>query len=101
MYKIKNQKGEILATCNTYKESMYLLGQHPDCEAMHEPYVIRNGIIWLLITEKAKEVFSSQLFEVYKLHNDNSESLCMSHADVNDALECGLSLAIEVGREAL
>jgi hypothetical protein len=101
MYKIINQKGETVATCNTYKESMYLLGQHQDCEAVHEPYVIRSGIIWLLITEKAERVFASQLFEVYKLHNDNSESLCMSHADVNDALECGLSLAIEVGREAL
>lgn len=56
-----------------------------------------DGFVWVLITEKAKEVFSSGLFDVYKLHFDNSESLCESYADINDALEYGLELAIEGG----
>jgi hypothetical protein len=56
-----------------------------------------DGFVWLLITDKAKEVFGSGLFDVYKLHNDDSESLCESYADINDALEAGLDLAIEVG----
>jgi len=56
-----------------------------------------DGFVWFLITEKAKEVFGSGLFDVYVLHNDESESLCESYADVNDALESGLQLAIEVG----
>jgi hypothetical protein len=58
---------------------------------------IVDGFVWFVITEKAKEVFSSGLFDVYVLHNDESESLCESYADVNDALESGLQLAIEVG----
>ena len=58
---------------------------------------IVDGFVWLLVTDQAKEVFSSGLFDVYKLHNDNSESLCESYADINDSLECGLELAIEVG----
>jgi hypothetical protein len=60
--------------------------------------IIRNGFVWLAVTNKAKEVFQSGLFEVYKLHDDGSESLCESYADINDALEFGLELAIEVGR---
>lgn len=58
---------------------------------------IVDGFVWVVITDKAKEVFSSGLFSVYKLHNDDSESLCESYADINDALEYGLELAIEGG----
>jgi hypothetical protein len=58
---------------------------------------IIDAYVWMLITDKAIEVYKSGLFEVYKLHNDGSESLCESYADINDALECGLELAIEVG----
>ena len=64
---------------------------------MENQIKIIDGFVWLLITHKAKEVFGSGLFEVYKLHNDGSESLCQSYADINDALEFGLDLAIEVG----
>lgn len=58
---------------------------------------IIDGFVWQLVTEKAKEVYMSKLFDVYKLHNDGSESLCQSYADINDALEYGLELAVEVG----
>ena len=56
-----------------------------------------DGFVWLLITHKAKDVFGSGLFSVYTLYNDGSERLCESYADINDALECGLDLAVEVG----
>lgn len=56
-----------------------------------------GGIVYLLVTEKAKEIFQSGLFEVYKIHGNNSESLCKSYADINDALEVGLDIGIEVG----
>lgn len=59
--------------------------------------ITKNNFVWLPVTDKAKEVFSSGLFNVYKLHDDGSESLCQSYADINDALECGLELAIAVG----
>jgi len=64
---------------------------------MKKQIKIIDGFVWLLVTDKAKEVFSSGLFDVYKLHSDESESLCGSYADVNDALESGLNLGIEVG----
>lgn len=58
-----------------------------------------DGFIWLLVTNKAKEVWQTGLFDVYVLHKDKSESLVESYADINDALECGLDIAIEVGHE--
>lgn len=59
--------------------------------------IIKN-FVWLLITEKAKEVFSSGLFEVYRLYDDGAEKLCESFEDINDAMSKGNDLAIEVGR---
>jgi len=58
---------------------------------------IIEAFVWLIVTDKAKEVFGSGLVEVYKLHENGCDSLCESYADINDALECGLELAIEVG----
>jgi hypothetical protein len=65
---------------------------------MENQMKIRDAFVWLLVTDKAKEVFQSGLFEVYTLHDNGSESLCESYADINDALESGLDLAIEVGQ---
>ena len=63
-----------------------------------EQMIIRDGFVWLSVADQAKDIFQSGLFEVYTLHDDGSESLCESYADINDALECGLDLAIEVGQ---
>lgn len=57
---------------------------------------IVDGFVWLLVTNKAKDIFSSGTFDLYVLHNDNSESLIESYAQINDAQECGLDIAIEV-----
>lgn len=56
-----------------------------------------DRFVWLLVTEKAIDVYQSGLFDVYVLYPDGSERLCESYADLNDALECGLELAVEVG----
>ena len=56
-----------------------------------------DNFVWLVVTEKAKEVFSSGLFDLYVLYEDDSESLVEKHADIDYALECGLSIGIEVG----
>ena len=56
-----------------------------------------NDFVWLLVSDKAKEVYSSGTFDLYVLHNDGSESLVQSYADINNALESGLDIGIEVG----
>jgi hypothetical protein len=57
-----------------------------------------DNFVFLNVAEKAKEIFSSGLFDLYVIHHDNSESLVEKYADINDALEMGLSIAIEVGQ---
>jgi hypothetical protein len=58
---------------------------------------IVDSFVWFIVTEKAKEIFSTDLFELFILHDDNSESLVESYDQINEALEKGLDIAIEVG----
>jgi hypothetical protein len=58
--------------------------------------VTDDCFVFMDVTDKAKEIFQSGLFELYVIHED-SESLIESYADINDALENGLTIAIEVG----
>ena len=56
-----------------------------------------QGFVWFLVTNKAKEIYLSELFELYILHNDDSESLVEDFLQLNSALEDGKDIAIEVG----
>ena len=60
---------------------------------------IVEDFVWLLITDKAKEVYQSGLFDgsICALHDDGSESLCDTYEDLTEALERGLEIGIEVG----
>ena len=60
---------------------------------------IVDGFVWLLITDKAKEVYQSGLFDgsIYVLYDDLSEGLCESYEDLLKALENGCDIALEVG----
>ena len=63
-----------------------------------ENYITKDGFIWLDITDKAKEVFSSGLFEVYSVNTDEElESLIETREQLEEALESGLLIAIEGG----
>lgn len=56
-----------------------------------------QGFVWFLVTNKAKEIYLSELFELYILHDDDSESLVEDFLQLNSALEDGKDIAIEVG----
>lgn len=58
---------------------------------------IVDGFIWLLVTDKAIQVFTSGLFELYVLYNDGSETLVESNQQIRDAVSNGLDIGIEVG----
>jgi len=58
---------------------------------------IIDNFVWLIVTEKAKDIFHSGIFELYILHDDGTESLITSYDEINKALENGLDIAIEVG----
>lgn len=55
-----------------------------------------EGFVWLLVTDKAKKIYKSGLFELYILH-DESESLVEGFTQLSEALENGLDIGIEVG----
>jgi hypothetical protein len=55
-----------------------------------------NGFLWLVVTDKAKEIFNSGIFELFTLHDDGSESLVDSFEDINKALEYGNDIVIEI-----
>lgn len=57
----------------------------------------KDNFVWLLVTDKAKEVYLSGLFELYILYNDDSEALVESFAQLSEALEGGLDIGISVG----
>lgn len=59
---------------------------------------IVNDFIWLIVTDKAKEIFNADLFQLYTLHDDGSEALIETFEDLNEALENGLEIGIEGGR---
>jgi hypothetical protein len=58
-----------------------------------------EDFVWLLITDKAKEVYQSGLFDgaIYVLYGDGSEDACETYEDLLIALENGLEIGIEVG----
>jgi len=60
---------------------------------------IVEDFVWLLITDKAKEVYQSGLFDgsICALYDDGSEDLCETYEDLTEALERGLEIGIEVG----
>jgi hypothetical protein len=59
--------------------------------------ITKDGFIWLLVTVQVKEIYESNLFTLYKLYDDGSEAMVESIEDLNEALEKGIDIGIEVG----
>jgi hypothetical protein len=58
---------------------------------------IVNEFIWLLVNNKAKEVFNSGLFELFILDIDGFEYMATDIQDIDKALANGLDIGIEIG----
>jgi hypothetical protein len=58
--------------------------------------VIR-GVVWLIVSHKAKEIFSSGTFEMHILYPGDTPSLIEMHGDIEYAHENGIDIGIEVG----
>ena len=59
--------------------------------------ITKDNFVWLIVTEKAKEIWNSGLFSLFILYEDDSESLIEEYEDLDNALSNGLSIGIEVG----
>jgi hypothetical protein len=58
---------------------------------------IAKGIVYLLVTDKAKEIYTSGLFEMYIILNNNVAVWVDLYSDLDTALEQGFDIGIEVG----
>lgn len=59
--------------------------------------VTKDKFIWLLVNDKAKEIYNIRLFDLYELFNDDSESFIDTYNDLQRAIRSGNDIAIEVG----
>jgi replicative DNA helicase len=57
-----------------------------------------DNFIWKLVTqEQAEIIFASELFDLYELRDDDSESLIETFDEIKAIFENGDSVGIEVG----
>jgi hypothetical protein len=60
--------------------------------------VLRDGFLWMIVTNKAKAIFDSNLFELYVLCNDGTEFLIDDIVvDMDYAKTMGYEIGIEIG----
>ena len=61
---------------------------------------IIDGFVWLIVTHKAREIWASDLFELFIIYDDGSEASVYGYG-IDTALEMvekhGLEIGIEVG----
>jgi hypothetical protein len=63
----------------------------------HPIKVTSDGYVWCIVTYAAKELFSSGALSIYALHDDESETLIETHEQLQDALDGGTPIGIDVG----
>lgn len=57
-----------------------------------------DGFVWLLVpTGKARKLWAAEVFTLYRLYADDSESMIESEADLESTIEGGYRIGIEVG----
>ena len=65
---------------------------------------IIDGFVWLIVTHKAREIWASDLFELFIIYDDGSEASVYGYG-IDAALEIvekhGLEIGIEVGYASL
>jgi hypothetical protein len=61
---------------------------------------IIDGFVWLIVTDKAREIWDADLFELFIIYDDGSEASVYGYG-IDAALEIvqkhGLEIGIEVG----
>lgn len=63
----------------------------------HPTKVTSDGYVWCIVTYAAKELFSSGALSIYALHDDETETLIETHEQLQEALDGGTPIGIDVG----
>jgi hypothetical protein len=56
-----------------------------------------DGFLWGNVTNKAKEIFNSGIFELYVVNYDDSDYLIEDFNTLNELLENDIEIFIEIG----
>jgi hypothetical protein len=59
--------------------------------------VMSDGFVFLLVTDVAYKMFDCGIFSLYELHDDDSESLIETRTHLEQAIDGGNDIGIEVG----
>jgi len=60
--------------------------------------ITEEGFIWKIVTNKARILFVNDTLGLFTLFDDGSESRITSFSEIEEALELGLPIGIEVGK---
>ena len=60
---------------------------------------MRDGFLWGDVTDIAKDIFNTGIFELYAVYFDGSESLLTDMDAINNQLEMGLPICIELDNQ--
>jgi len=63
--------------------------------------ISKDGTVWMDVTEKAKEVYASGLFQLYQFVEDGDMMVRIpieQHSDIIKTLEQGMMVVIKVGK---
>ena len=58
--------------------------------------IMEDGFVWLIVTDSAKELWSSGALTIYRLYDDGTEARIESYDDINAALENGEDIGVEI-----
>jgi hypothetical protein len=56
-----------------------------------------NGFVWLVVNKQAFDIYINNIFDLYILNDDGSESLVTKAEQIFLAIDNGLDIAVEVG----
>ncbi len=57
--------------------------------------ITQDGFVWLIVTDSAKELWSSGALQIFELLEDG-ESLITTREHLDAALECGNEIGVEI-----
>ena len=63
---------------------------------MNDIKITADGFVWLIVTDSAKELWSSHALTMYRLHDDGTESRIEKYSDINAALQNCEDIGVEI-----
>ncbi len=58
--------------------------------------ITKDGFVWLIVTDSAKELWSSGALPIYELYEDGTEALITGQLMLQHALNYGNDIGVEI-----